>query len=544
MPKARGSDILEKLGRVEKAAQSHKQQTKLNQQRLEWTEQARSLRRDARRLEDELRDAAEGLGFLSEMVEETQAAEQSSADVWFQVAGVRQLQAQLRRRDAKRLRQAPDQALSLQAILGSVSAAAAELERECGTLRGSLRRELAAEGLGSASGERAAEDRCDLSDEEDALLERVGDDPEGYEAELQSLNAQVSAELGQLEQELLELRRKRAGWNDEAHFRFLHIKREFQGQGKSRELMADRLSLEFPHLSREQLQQHEALCDAVKYSTQRQAAAFRQWRRERFALLRRHQARQEDRRRTEEAQLLRRQEMLEVKERGRQLQGRLQVERVKATAKREEQQRARADSTRRREAAEAEREQLRNQRAQQVKELSKEQAEKRREQQQRQQEEAAEQERREAEERARRIERNAEIVKMRRQMDEIKQREAAQKRAEAEQERREQALRLEMAMEKLKVEAPRDPERLLKVPSRASAEAYADPLVCVTRGPHAGFDEKRLMADARYKLSAALQAAGLFETRAGHEALRVVAAPRPAQPHIVSQVFAGGYPGS
>lgn len=289
--KARGSDILEKLGRVEKAAQSHKQQTKLNQQRLEWTEQARSLRRDARRLEDELRDAAEGLGFLAEMVEETQAAEQLSADVWFQVAGVRQLQAQLRRRDAKRLRQAPDQALSLQGILGSVSAAvgslgphlaveSTELERECGALRGGLRRELVAEGilsgLGSAAGERAAEDRCDLSDEEDGLLERVGDDPDGYEAELRNLNAQVSSEQAHLEQELTDLRRKRAGWNDEAHFRFLHIKREFQGQGKSRELMADRLSLEFPHLSREQLQQHEALCDAVKYSTQRQAAAFRQ----------------------------------------------------------------------------------------------------------------------------------------------------------------------------------------------------------------------------------------------------------------------------
>jgi len=51
------------------------------------------------------------------------------------------------------------------------------------------------------------------------------------------------------------------------------------------------------------------------------------------------------------------------------------------------------------------------------------------------------------------------------------------------------------------------------------------------------------MADARYKLSAALQAAGLYGTPAGQEVLARVQAPRPAQAHIVSQVFSGaGYP--
>merc|ERR1719356_467056 len=102
-----------------------------------------------------------------------------------------------------------------------------------------------------------------------------------------------------------------------------------------------------------------------------------------------------------------------------------------------------------------------------------------------------------------------------------------------------------MAIAKLKVEGKRDPERLLKAPARASAEAYSDPLVCVTRGPHAGFDELRLMADARYKLSSALQAAGLYGTAAGQEAMRHVEAPRAAVPHEVSSVFAGpsgGYP--
>eukprot|EP00439_Symbiodinium_sp_Y106_P025533 s1942_g3.t1 len=144
--------------------------------------------------------------------------------------------------------------------------------------------------------------------------------------------------------------------------------------------------------------------------------------------------------------------------------------------------------------------------------------------------------------RAKRMARNAEVVSLRQQMDELKRQEAAQKRVALEQEPLERAAALEKAMEKLKVEAPRDPARLHKAPARLSAEAYLDPMVCVTRGPHAGFDEKSLMADARYKLSAALQAAGLYGTRAGHEALARVAAPRPAQPHIVSQVFNGGYP--
>ena len=49
------------------------------------------------------------------------------------------------------------------------------------------------------------------------------------------------------------------------------------------------------------------------------------------------------------------------------------------------------------------------------------------------------------------------------------------------------------------------------------------------------------MNDARYKLSSALQAAGLFHTRAGQEALAAVPAPKPSQPHLMSRVFEG-YP--
>ncbi|CAE8644338.1 unnamed protein product, partial [Polarella glacialis] len=463
---------------------------------------------------DDLRDCASGLCLLPELTEEMRAGAESASDIWFQVSGVRQLLLQLRRRDSERLRRAPDQAVALQGVLSSVAAAlgslgphlaaqAAELEDEIGASRRGLRRELAAEGLWAAHGERAAEDRCDLSDEEDGLMERIGDGPEDFQAELGGLNEQVSKELAQLEQELAELRRKRAGWDDAAHFRFRCILREFQG--KNRELITDRLSLEFPHLSREQLQQHEVLCDSLKYATQKQASAFRQWRRERLALLRKHQGRVEERFKAQGAMAARRQDMLEVKEKGKQLQGRLQVQRAKASVKQEEQTRLKDVDEKRRQTVEAEKDKLARQRADEAKGVSRELAEKRREQQQRQAEEATERDRQEADDRVQRLARNAEIVRLRRQMDELKQREVAQQRAAVEQERRERALRLELAMEKLKVQAERDPERLLKVPARALAEAYNDPFVCVTRGPHAGFDENRLMADARYKLSAALQ---------------------------------------
>eukprot|EP00913_Durusdinium_trenchii_P021536 g20238.t1 len=165
-------------------------------------------------------------------------------------------------------------------------------------------------------------------------------------------------------------------------------------------------------------------------------------------------------------------------------------------------------------------------------------------------EDAALREQKEAEERIARMARNARMVEMRRQLDELKRKEVgssalkhrerghfvvaqvAQKRAALEQEQLERQMALQRALDHLKVEAPRDLQRLHKVPERHTAEAYSDPLVCVTRGPAAGFDEQRLMADARYKLSAALQAAGLYSTKAGQEALARVAAPKPAQPHL------------
>ncbi|CAE8647909.1 unnamed protein product, partial [Polarella glacialis] len=107
----RGIDVNmgQKLERVQKAAQSSKQNTKLNQQRLEWIEQARKHSAEARRLEDDLRDCASGLCLLPELTEEMRAGAESASDIWFQVSGVRQLLLQLRRRDSERLRRAPDQ---------------------------------------------------------------------------------------------------------------------------------------------------------------------------------------------------------------------------------------------------------------------------------------------------------------------------------------------------------------------------------------------------------------------------------------------------
>lgn len=355
-----------------------------------------------------------------------------------------------------------------------------------------------------------------------------------YDLDLRGLNDQVTKDLSELEKELTELRRKKTGWNDEAHFRFVCIKKQFQGK---RDLLMDRLLMEFPHLSHQQLQAHEAHTDAIKYAEQKKAAAFRQWRRERYQLLRRHQTKLEEWQRDQDALHARRQEQQELRGRQRQLHGKLEVQRSQNNLKREERQRSASRERKRREAEEAEKEQAYRKRVQSVKELALQHEHKMREAKMQQQEEAAERERREAEERSRRRERNAEVIRLRREMDDLKQREAAQARQALEQERREREQRLQQAIDKLKVEAPRDPERLLKLPERVKNEAYNDPFVCVTRGPHAGFDEKRLMGDARYKLAAALQAAGLFGTKAGHEALAQVSAPRPAQQHIVSQVF-------
>lgn len=547
--KAKDAGILEKLNKVKNAAQIQKHQTKINQQRLEWIEQARKLDAQARRLENELEDVSGQLGLFEGLAEDRRVTDESTADIWFQVSGVRQLLSQVRQRDPCRLRQAPRQVLSLQDLLGSVAAAMsslggsfrsqeAELDQTCSRMRRSLRHEFSAEGIWS--GARHMEDRCDLSEEEDVLLERIGGESESYEEELGRLNDQVRSELSLVEQELAETRRKCKDWDEQAQFRFLCIKQQFLSR---RDLLIDRLSLEFPHLSREQLQAHDTHCDALRFAAQRQTAAFRQWRRERLLLLRRHQDRFEERQRAEETLMARRHCMSEQRERQQELHNRLQAERARNSLRDEENQRANEDMQRQRLAAESERAQNHQKRVQLVKELSRAHMEKKHELKVQHEMELAKQEHRSAEERERRREQNAEIVRMRRQMDELKHQELAQQRSAVEQERREREHRLQQALEKLRVEAPRDPDRLLKVPARAQVEAYCDPLVCVTRGPHAGFDEKRLMTDARYKLSAALQAAGLFGTQAGHEVLARVPAPRPAQPHILSSVFAGGYPG-
>eukprot|EP00927_Polykrikos_kofoidii_P072906 TRINITY_DN68987_c0_g1_i1.p1 TRINITY_DN68987_c0_g1~~TRINITY_DN68987_c0_g1_i1.p1 ORF type:complete len:563 (-),score=131.09 TRINITY_DN68987_c0_g1_i1:71-1759(-) len=550
--KAKDADILAKLGKVKQAAQGHKQQTKSNQQKLEYTEESRRLASEARRLEDDVEEMVRQLGFASELTEERHATETSIDDMWFQVAGVRQLLGQVKLRDTERLRKAPQQAVSLQGVLGSVSAAlaslgrrlgedAAELEQDTANSRRSLREDMAgAAGGWSSVAEKHGEVPDDLSEAEDAFLDQVGDSADVYGEDLLHLNDQIDKELAQLAHELADLRRKRASWNDESHFRFISIRRQFQG--KNRDLLIDRLNLEFPHLSREQLAAHEVNTDALKFATQRQAAAFRQWRRSRLTLLRQAQARVEDRRRAEELLAVRRQDVLDQRAKQKRLQADLYVERSKASVRRDEQRRHDEQESRRLQAAEDQREEARRRHVNNTHEQNREHQERKREQRRQEAEDAAERAREEAVERGRRQEQNAKAVSVRRQMDEIKQRALAEQRKAAEQERREQEERLQRAMEKLKVEAPRDPERLLKEPARAQAAAYVEPLVCVTRGPHAGFDEKRLMADARYKISAALQAAGLYNTKAGHEMLARVPAPRPSNPTLQSNVFDGGYP--
>jgi len=544
--KARDADILTTLGKVQHAAQNQRQQTKINLQRLEWTEQSKKFALDVRHLENDLQDAIVELNLVAELAldrQEDNEAAVSTSDMWFQVAGVRRLFAQIKQRDPNRLRQAPDQAASLHEVAKSVSAAvgslgrhaaedAVEMDRACRSARSCLRKDLLREGVVWSVADRS--ERYDLSDEEETLLERAADD--SYEAELLALNGSVSAEMAQLERELSEARGRLSGWGEDAHFRFVCIRRQFQGQG--RDLLFDRLLLEFPHLTREQLQVHEGNTDAVKFASQRVTAAFRQWRKERMSLLKRAHSQLEERRKADEALASRRQDLHDSRERKKELHARLQKERARVSVKRQERHQVEEAEQQRQQAAEQEKAQTQRRRAESVKTLQQQHAERRREEEAQREEEAAQQALEEEQERARRMERNSEVVRLRNQMDDLKKREKAQVRFAKEQENREREERLKRAMQVLKVESERDPDRLLRQPSKAFAEAYSDPLICVTRGPHAGFDEKRLMADARYKLSAALQAAGLFSTKAGHEALARAPAPRAAVPHEISSVFA------
>ncbi|CAK0800886.1 unnamed protein product [Prorocentrum cordatum] len=547
--KAKDSDILAKLGRVKQAAASQKQQGKVGQQRLEWVEQYRRLSSEARRLEDDLQEAAGHFGLAAEAAAGRQAAEADAADAWFQVGGARQLLLQVRQRDQERLAKAPDQALELQAVLASISGAlggcasglaseAARLEQECGSLRAPIRRELTSDGVWSVEQRHSEENRCDLSDEEDTLLDRIGDGPEAFQEELERLSEQVRRELGQLDEELAELRRRRSGWDEEANFRFACVRQQFQGRG--RDLLVGRLLLEFPHLSREQLQAHEAHCDALKFASDNAppctgsggatdwdccGGTRRLWRRGSAT----------------------RRRWPPVGRRRRSTAGSSDSCTPSCRRAPREGRNSGDEEQRRQQGLEHERELAQRRRAEQLRRACRAHSEQRREADEHRAEEAAEREAREARERAARLERNAARVKMRAAMDEMKQREVAQQRAAAEQEREEREHRLQRALERLKPEVSRNPERLLQVPEHSKAAAYAGPVACATagRGPHAGFDEGRLMADARYKLSAALQSAGLYGTRAGQEALARAAGPRAPVPHEVSSVFAGpsaGYP--
>mmetsp|Transcript_126288 Transcript_126288/g.252312 ORF Transcript_126288/g.252312 Transcript_126288/m.252312 type:complete len:555 (-) Transcript_126288:21-1685(-) len=542
--KARDADIFAGFSKVKRAAQSHKRATKINQQRLEWTEQAHRLDTEAARLENDVNEAASRFGILVKEEEDSCTAEEFKTEVWSQMAGVRQLLKQLKQRDPARLRHDPKQAFAMQDLLRSMSAAMtasaeelrsqeANLDQGCQAARHSIRHDI----IGTSGWfTKTAEDRADLSEEEDALLERMGDNEgDDFQAALGHLAAELRKELAQIEQDLADLRHKRRHWEDQAHFKFVNIKRQLQGR---RDLLMDRLCIEFPQMSCEQLKAHDAHCDALRFASERQAAAFRRWRRERLSLLKEAQGSFEQTQQIAAATAARRQSRHIHRERQKELHARLEVEQARLAVKWEDGHRMVEMALHEQKLAEAESVQAKHRRAQQVKDLSKRHREKQLALQAQQEEELAMQERHMTEERAKRVRRNAEIVRIRRDMDQLKRAECAQRHAELEQERKEREFRLQQAMEKLRVEAPADPERLFRLPARSKAVEYMDPFVCVTRGPHAGFDENKLMGDARYKLAAALQAAGLFTSQAGHEALIGMPAPRPAQPHVVSQIFA------
>lgn len=545
--KAKESDILAKLGKVQQNAQAQKQQTKLNQQRLEWTEQSRKLASEAKRLDDDVSEvAAAWIGQDEEEEDEPQSSQQFITDLWFQVAGIRKLLEQVGRRDAKRARENPEQIVAFQDVIQGVSVAlrsagdylASEytaLDDECRVPRHSLRRELAAEGVWVV--DRRAEDKADLTDEEEALLDRIWTHGgnETYDVELREISDRASGEAAALAKESADLKANYREWDADAHFRFSCIMRQFQG--KKRELLNERLALEFPHLTREQLAAHEAHCDSLKYIRQKQAASYRQWRRDRLDLLRKTQDKLEDRLFKQEALAVRRQDVAQTKEKGQKLQAQLKTEKERYEFKLAERRLKEDQIRKKQEAEEARKEEMQRQHAEEIakqRDLYREQKE---EQRKRDEETAVERAQRDAAEMAILTEKNKARVELRWQMDALKAQDQQRRKEEKERERLEQEERLNRAFDKFAPNVERDPDRLLKLPERTKHGAqYVEPVQCVTRGKVASYvDEGRLMSDARYKLSAALQAAGLYGSDAGHAALKAVAAPRPAQPHIMSR---------
>ncbi|CEM35936.1 unnamed protein product [Vitrella brassicaformis CCMP3155] len=125
----------------------------------------------------------------------------------------------------------------------------------------------------------------------------------------------------------------------------------------------------------------------------------------------------------------------------------------------------------------------------------------------------------------------------RREIEIWKQEEADLRKQAAEQQAADRQARLARALQKFAVIAPNDPARLLKSLECHEIWKKADDphVACLDLFPMRGFSEAALMKDTRYKLSAALQNAGLYGSSAGRSAMLAARPAQPARPDTITQ---------
>lgn len=237
--KAREDEVGGVLAKLESAAKRGRGEAQALPQRQRWQEHAVKLRSEARALEDDLKKATAALA----LEDEASGATEMEDEVWRGVQGCRALAAQWResRTGAPELQDcmAAVSALMQEVDLTLASESACAVE-EARSARSEVAAALAESGLSLRGQDRP--EKQDLSDDEDALVERLAEDPQlhrKYTEELAALSVSLEAELKDLAAEIEAATRESAevlaaeGRGHEDFFRLECLLHEFRGEAKA-----------------------------------------------------------------------------------------------------------------------------------------------------------------------------------------------------------------------------------------------------------------------------------------------------------------------
>eukprot|EP00743_Colponemidia_sp_Colp-15_P006303 GILK01006782.1.p1 GENE.GILK01006782.1~~GILK01006782.1.p1 ORF type:complete len:704 (-),score=158.23 GILK01006782.1:220-2331(-) len=355
-----------------------------------------------------------------------------------------------------------------------------------------------------------------------------------YARGLRALEERLNLELNRLKGQITE---DSSGlWDEDSHFRFKKIHREYIGHGKSRESYMERLWLEFPHLERKDLELHDHLVESHRWTKTKRKALLSDYEREKSELRSKAEGawaelqREKGEKENAEAAMLKQElhcqrvheehavlkEEFDRKQSEKQMLERIQQERIAAKEKERQQ----------REALERARKKLVANDFKQIKREQEEICKKQMEVEALAQHTMLKET----------ISKNK--VRVEQRQDEMLGIMAyrKQKQHEAVQLQQEKQERLARAAEKFKVEVEADPTRLTRFTATLTAkhsEGYdvggGIPLYNVH-----GFTQDQLMKDMRFKVMSALQTAGLANTEYGRELIaktQSIRPPRPDQRH-------------